>query len=173
MLLTTTSRYQLTRTICAMPWASLVSVLLIRSDSAALAWRASMQMTGSSCFLSSWNSQVESRPVSKQYSAAPRHTCPAKPPIPHHRERKQRFAPRTHQDRRSNVAVPCSVFLQLSRKTNLTNSSRSAITGCPRLITARRRAQVRSIARCQDEVAEKAAAQDRGGFSASSRSRRR
>ena len=61
----------------------------------------------------------------------------------------------------------------------------------PAWIDSGRRAQVRSMmphsgtgeagakrrgrhrARCQDEVAEKAAAQDRGGFSASSRSRRR
>src|SRR5215470_2863361 len=37
MLLTAISRYQPTRTICAIPWASLASVLLICSDSAALA----------------------------------------------------------------------------------------------------------------------------------------
>ena len=86
--------------------ASLVSVLLTRSDGAALAWRASIQMTGRSRFFSSWNGQVESSRSPnrcvlhrvracgwRQCSPVPRHACPAETPILLHRAHKLRCAP--------------------------------------------------------------------------------
>src|SRR5271167_555454 len=67
---TVTSRYQPTRMICARPRASLASVLLTLSDSAALAWRASTQITGRPASFSSWNSQLDSCPLSSPIRTA-------------------------------------------------------------------------------------------------------
>src|ERR1700750_3011097 len=63
-LLTLTSRYQPVRMICARPWASFRSVLLICMLSAALACRASMQITGSPIAFKACQCQVDSGPVS-------------------------------------------------------------------------------------------------------------
>src|SRR4029077_311179 len=68
--LTVTSRYQPTRMICARPRASLASVLLTLSDSAALAWRASTQITGRLASFNSWNSQLDSCPLSSPIRTA-------------------------------------------------------------------------------------------------------
>src|ERR1700681_207933 len=67
---TVTSRYQPTRMICARPWASLASVLLTLSDSAALAWRASTQITGRPASFSSWKSQLDNCPLSSPIRTA-------------------------------------------------------------------------------------------------------
>jgi hypothetical protein len=58
--------------ICARPKASLASVLLTFSDSAALAWRASTQITGSPACFNSWNSQLDSCPLSSPIRTAHR-----------------------------------------------------------------------------------------------------
>src|SRR5882757_1993485 len=67
---TVTSRYQPTRMICARPRASLASVLLTFSDSAALAWRASTQITGRPAPFNSWNSQLDNCPLSSPIRTA-------------------------------------------------------------------------------------------------------
>src|SRR5580704_12659430 len=72
---TVTSRYQPTRMICARPRASLASVLLTFSDSAALAWRASTQITGRPTFFSPWNSQLDNCPLSSPIRTAPGACC--------------------------------------------------------------------------------------------------
>jgi hypothetical protein len=56
--------------ICARPRASLASVLLTLSDSAALAWRASTQITGRPASFNSWNSQLDSCPLSSPIRTA-------------------------------------------------------------------------------------------------------
>jgi hypothetical protein len=71
MLFTRTSRNQPVRTICARPRASLASDLLTLSESAALAWRASRQTTGTPSPLSACQCQVESEPVSRPTRTAP------------------------------------------------------------------------------------------------------
>jgi transposase len=50
----------------------------------------------------------------RQCSPAPRHTCPAKPPILLHQAHKLRSAPTTHRDRRSNEAA--NVLLRRSTR---------------------------------------------------------
>ena len=64
------SRYHPMRAISAKPFASFWSDLLIRIDSAALAWRASRQTTGKPCALSWCQSQLDSEPVSKTIRSA-------------------------------------------------------------------------------------------------------
>src|SRR6267378_6235851 len=61
---------QPTRMICARPRASLASVLLTFSDSAALAWRASTQITGRPAPFNSWNSQLDNCPLSSPIRTA-------------------------------------------------------------------------------------------------------
>src|SRR3974377_102699 len=68
--LTETSPSQPTPMICASPNASLASVLLTFSDSAALAWRASTQITGRPTAFNSWNSHVDSCPLSSPIRTA-------------------------------------------------------------------------------------------------------
>ena len=58
--LTRTWRKKPVRSSCARPSASFASVLLIRQESAALAWRASMHTTGRPASASPWQSQVAS-----------------------------------------------------------------------------------------------------------------
>src|SRR5215471_18424905 len=67
---TVTSRYQPTRMICARPRASLASVLLTFSDSAALAWRASTQITGTPACFNPWNNQFDNCPLSRPIRTA-------------------------------------------------------------------------------------------------------
>src|SRR6516162_6968933 len=67
---TVTSRYQPTRMICARPKASLASVLLTFSDSAALAWRASTQITGRPACFNPWNNQFDNCPLSRPIRTA-------------------------------------------------------------------------------------------------------
>src|SRR6516164_5951010 len=61
--------------ICARPTASLASVLLTLSDSAALAWRASTQITGSPAACNSWNNQFDSCPLSSPIRTACGECC--------------------------------------------------------------------------------------------------
>src|SRR3954451_19105685 len=62
--LTRTWRKKPVRSSCARPSASFASVLLILQERAALAWRAAMHTTGRPAFVSPWQSQVASWPVS-------------------------------------------------------------------------------------------------------------
>src|SRR3546814_2561095 len=69
-LLTATSRYHPTRTSSARPRAAFSSLMFMRTDSAAWAWRASMQTTGRPVRLSSCQSQLDIAPVSRPTRSA-------------------------------------------------------------------------------------------------------